>query len=276
LDYFQAVGWLEWDRKSFPGKEETMAASQPPRTLVEIAYAEAAREYLRKLPREHFMESTPQATQRKITLESMDLVHVQRPDIQTFNELLIQKRVGKRKKPVQVVPDNMVVVCGSPIKAEGSYAVPLQPVGPFWVLEYVSKSSKRKDYEDNHDKYEQVFQVPYYLTFHPDEQELTLFQLKEGRYVSVKPNDHGRYSIPELDLEPGLLDGWVRFWFRGDLLPLPADLQRDLEQTRRELEETKRQVESLKQQQEEDRRVRQALEAELERLRALLPRPEGK
>ncbi len=33
-------------------------------------YAHAARQYLRSLPLEHFMEAAAQATQRKITLET--------------------------------------------------------------------------------------------------------------------------------------------------------------------------------------------------------------
>ena len=83
-----------------------------PRVLVEISYEKAAREYLRRLPLEHFMESTPQATQRKITVESLDLVAAQRPDVQVFNELLVQYPLPRRKRPGQVVPDNMVVGTG--------------------------------------------------------------------------------------------------------------------------------------------------------------------
>jgi hypothetical protein len=30
----------------------------------------------------------------------------------------------------------MVVIHSEPIDAEGSYDVPLQPAGPFWMLEY--------------------------------------------------------------------------------------------------------------------------------------------
>src|SRR5712691_833981 len=120
-----------------------------PKRLLEVAYEAAAQDYLRRLPLEHFMEATAQATQRKITLESLDLVHARRPDVQVFNELLVQyPRKGSRKLG-QVVPDNMVVLCEQPIKARGSYDLPLQPVGPFWMLEYVSKYNKRKDYEDN-------------------------------------------------------------------------------------------------------------------------------
>ena len=121
-----------------------MSAANLPRALIEIAYAEYARKYLESLPLEHFMEATAQATQRKITLESLDLVSRHRPEVQVFNELLVQYPRPGHKKPGQIVPDNMVIVCEKPIKADGSYDVILQPAAPFWVLEYVSKHSSAK------------------------------------------------------------------------------------------------------------------------------------
>src|SRR5262249_18372222 len=108
---------------------------------------------------------------------------------------------------------------------------------PYWVLEYVSKNNKRKDYEDNFDKYEQELRVPYYLVFYPEDQELTLYRYHDKRYVSVKPNKHGRYPIADLDIEVALLDGWVRFCYKGELLPLPADLDRALEEVRQRFAE---------------------------------------
>jgi Uma2 family endonuclease len=157
-----------------------------PRVLLEVRYYDAAQRYLRSLPLEHFIEATPQATQRKITLESLDLLEARRPDVHVFNELLVQYPRGKGKPLGQVVPDNMVVVHPKPIKAEGSYDVPLQPARPFWVLEYVSKSNRRKDYDENMRKYEHELKVPYYLLFVPDEQELTLYRYGDRRYASVK------------------------------------------------------------------------------------------
>ena len=44
------------------------------REELETLYERLANEYCRSLPLEHFIESTDQATQRKITLESLDLV----------------------------------------------------------------------------------------------------------------------------------------------------------------------------------------------------------
>src|SRR5262245_40813438 len=125
-----------------------------PPALIEVRYAEYAQEYLRKLSLEHFMESTPQATQRKITLAAFDQIHLARPEVQVFNELLVQYPLPGQKRPGQVVPDNMVVIHEEKIKAEGSYDIPVQPVGLFMTLEYVSKRNRRKDYDDNFDKYE--------------------------------------------------------------------------------------------------------------------------
>ena len=201
-----------------------------------LIYEEDARRYCASLPLEHFMESTTQSTQRKITLESFDLIQVIRPDVQCFSELLVQYLIpgSEPEKPRRVVPDNMVIVHPEPIRAAGSFMVPLQPVGPLLVLEYVSKSSERKDYDDNYDRYEQELKVPYYLVFYPDNQELSVFRLAKDEYATVLPNDAGRLAIPELELEAALLEGWVRFWFRGDLLPLPGDLlrQRDAAEQR--------------------------------------------
>src|SRR5437660_7734769 len=98
-----------------------------PRALIEVSYAAAAQDYLQSLPPEHFMEATAQATQRKITLESLDLVHARRPEVQVFNELLVQYRRPRKRKIQKVVPDNMVVVWNEPIEANGSYDLPLQP-----------------------------------------------------------------------------------------------------------------------------------------------------
>jgi hypothetical protein len=231
-----------------------MSTARLPKALIAAAYEEAAREYLRNLPMEHFMESTPQATQRKITLESLDLVAARRSDVHVFNELLVQYPLPRQRKPGQVVPDNMVVISAKPIGAESSYNLPLEPAEPFWVLEYVSKSSRRKDYEENFDKYERDLKVPYYLVFYPENEELTLYRHTGKKYVSVKPNKHGRRVIGELELEIGLKNGWVRYWHQGVLLPLPAELERDLQEATRRADDATRRADELQQRLEEAHR----------------------
>jgi Uma2 family endonuclease len=205
-----------------------------------MAYEEAAQEYLRSLPLEHFMEATPQATQRKITLESLDLVSARRADVHVFNELLVQYPRPRQRRPVQVVPDNIVVVSDKPIEADTSFNLPLEPAGPFWVLEYVSKHNKRKDYEKSFEQYERELKVPDYLVFYPEAEDLTLYRHNGKKYVTVKPNKHGRYPVPPLEIEMKILDGWVRFWHQGRLLPLPAELQREFDAANRRANEAER------------------------------------
>ena len=59
-----------------------------PASVQEEIYEKYAREYLRSLPLEHFMESTNQSTQREITLESLALVKAKRADVQVFSDLM--------------------------------------------------------------------------------------------------------------------------------------------------------------------------------------------
>jgi Uma2 family endonuclease len=225
-----------------------------------MKYDEAAEAYLRSLPPEHFMEATSQGRQREITVESLALLQRARPEVQYFNELLVQYPLKRGGGIGQVVPDNMVVICPEPIKASGSFNLPLQPVRPFWVLEYVSKSNKRKDYEENMQKYERDLKVPYFLLFFPDGPDLTLYRHTGRKYVTVKPNGSERYPIKQLELEVGLLDGWVRYWFRGELLLLPADLQGALIEAQRRAEAESRRAEAEARRGDElERRLAEAL-----------------
>ena len=71
-----------------------------------------------------------------------------RPDVHVYSELLVQYPMPRKKKFAKVVPDNMIVVYAGKIDALWSYNLPLHPP-PFWVLEYVSKRNRRKDYVAN-------------------------------------------------------------------------------------------------------------------------------
>jgi hypothetical protein len=130
-------------------------------------------------------------------------------------------------------------------------------------VDYTSNRNERKNYEGSFHQYERELKVPYYLLFSADDKVLTLYRHNKRRYVVARFNKHGRYPIRELDLEVGLLDGWVRYWYEGALLPLPADLQRDLDESRRQVEAEKRRADELQQRLD-------AAERELAELRARL------
>ena len=182
------------------------------------------------------MEATPQATQRIITVESFDLLKDRRPRLLFFQQqLLVQYPLGRLPEIRQVVPDNMAILWDEPIEAEGScYAAATDR--PFLGAGICLKIQQGKDYEDNHRRYERELKVPYYLVFYPEAQELTLFRLKGRKYRAVPPNEVGRHPIVELDVEVAILDGWVPYWYRGKLLPLPAELQRELTRARMQTE----------------------------------------
>jgi len=44
-------------------------------------------------------------------------------------------------------------------------------------------------------------------------------------------------------LELGLMDGWIRYWWKGELLPLPAEMQDALSAALRDANEAKRRAE---------------------------------
>jgi Uma2 family endonuclease len=259
-----------------------MSTTLPP-IQISVHYAEYAREYMRNLPLEHFMEPTSQARQREITLESFAVLRVVRSDVHVYNELLVQYPLRGRKRPGQIVPDNMIVFYDGPLDVDISYDVPVQPAQPFWVMEYVTRNCKRKDYGASPRKYERELKVPYYLLFHPDDQKLTLYHLKWGKHVAVKANAHGRYPARKLNLEVGLLSGWVRYWYKGELLLLPEELLRERDQEKQRAEREKQRADHAKQcaDQAKERADQAKLCAEmaareLERLRAQLRRVQAR
>ncbi len=221
------------------------------------------------------MEAFAQGRQREITLESFALVARARPDVQCFNEILIQYPKKGERPLGQVVPDNFVVVHPERIVLDGHFSTHVQPVRPLLVIEYVSKHNRRKDYDVNFLRYERQLQAPYYLLFYPDNEDLSLFRLENKRYESVRPNAAGRLDLPEIELEVALHDGWVRYWFRGELLPLPAELadQRDEERAARGEAERERDAASARA--DTERTARFAAEAEVARLRDEMARLRG-
>jgi Uma2 family endonuclease len=250
-------------------------------------YERAAQEYLESLPPEHFMEPIPQATQREVTLASPALLKPRRPLLQVYNELLVQYFFEGRLR--RVVPDNAGRESARPVCSDGSYNLELEGEPPFIVMEYVSKSNKRKDYKDNYQKYRTELKVPYYLLFDPETKDLRLYRHNGRTYRRTRANAAGRFEVVEWELEVGLLDGWVRYWHRGEQLELPAELQLQLDNLkervraleasnaliREEATREKQRAEQEKRDKEQEKQQRLEAEAEVLRLRALLEQLQG-
>lgn len=186
-----------------------------------------------------------QAKQRDITRWSFEVVRGARPDVQPFTNLLIQFPAGDNEAPDWIAPDNSVFVHAAPLDIGNSFDIPFQPVRPFFVLEYLTEANRRR-IQENYELCERKLEIRYYLRFDFNASTLELFKLDGGKYSTILPNAFGRYAIPELELEVALLDKWVRYWFRGELVPLPGDLLKE---------------------RDAERKARQAAEAELAKLR---------
>jgi Uma2 family endonuclease len=92
--------------------------------------------------------------------------------------------------------------------------------------------------------YEQILQVPTYVTYDPYESRLEVRCLQDGRYRIQAPNDEGRVYIPELDLWLGLWTGerlfntmtWLRWWDKSSNLLLWSAEQAEQERQRADQE----------------------------------------
>jgi Uma2 family endonuclease/FtsZ-binding cell division protein ZapB len=187
--------------------------------------AEALR-YWASLPPEHTMESTPQSIQREICQESLALVRPQLPQVHYFGELLVQQ--FHEGQLIQVCPGMMVVI-GDLVDRPRTCFVPEDEGSVFWTLEFVSHTNPYGDYTTKRELYEKL-RIPYYMIHDPEAAPLvlTLYRFDGHEYQLVPINVSRRYPIPELDIEVGVIAGWARFWFRGVLLELPAELQRQV------------------------------------------------
>ena len=148
-------------------------------------------------------------------------------------EMLIVSNFGLvatvNKKVVVKAPDWLYVPRVNPI-AEGvirrSYTPYLEGDRVAIVMEFLSEEEggelsvrSTPPYGKLH-FYEQILQVPTYVTYDPYEPELEVRCLQEGRYVVQSADPEGRVRIPELDLWLGIWQGerlghtinWLRWW----------------------------------------------------------------
>jgi Uma2 family endonuclease len=144
---------------------------------------------------------------------------------------------------------------------------------PNMIVEFLSESTAESDKTTKKQLYAQTFRTPNYFYFDPYSNELTGFDLINGEYQQLLPNEHGRLWCRELGWWLGLWTGeyqghthtWLRFFTPdGQLIPTAAEA----ESQRAEAERQRAEAES--QRAEAERQRAESAEAELARLRALL------
>ena len=102
---------------------------------------------------------------------------------------------------------------------------------PFIALEFVSgNGSEERDQTPVKGKfwvYERAIQIPYYGIYEVKKAQVEVYQLINGHYQKMIPNDRGHYAIELLKVELGIWRGeyqnqqfpWLRWWdAEGNLL----------------------------------------------------------
>ena len=109
--------------------------------------------------------------------------------------------------------------------------------------------------------YEQILQVPTYVTYDPYDTNLEVRYLENGRYVSQNANSEGRVRIPGLDLWLGIWRGerlgqtmnWLRWWDEAGNLLLWSSEQAEQERLCAEQERQRAEQECQRAEQERQR-----------------------
>lgn len=92
--------------------------------------------------------------------------------------------------------------------------------------------------------YEQILQVPTYVTYDPYDSSLEVRYLQDGRYILHPVDDQGRLWIPQLELYLGIWSGerlgqtmnWLRWWDKSGNLLLWSSEQAEQERQKAEEE----------------------------------------
>ncbi|HLP92102.1 MAG TPA: Uma2 family endonuclease [Nostocaceae cyanobacterium] len=127
-----------------------------------------------------------------------------------------------------------------------SYVLWQEYVAPLIVLEFVSgNGTEERDKTPITGKfwvYEQAIRVPYYGIYEVKKASVEVYNLVNGRYQILHPNERGHYPIEPLGVELGIWSGryqnielpWLRWWDNQGNLLLTGWERANLAETRAE------------------------------------------
>lgn len=105
-----------------------------------------------------------------------------------------------------------------------SYVLWQETTIPLIALEFVSgNGTEERDQTPIKGKfwvYERAIQIPFYGIYEVNKAKVEVYQLVNGRYQKMKPNERGHYPIEPLKVELGIWQGeyqnqrfpWLRWW----------------------------------------------------------------
>jgi Uma2 family endonuclease len=157
-------------------------------------------------------------------------------------------------------PDWFVVVDGTRLyqnrELRQSYVLWDEGKSPLLVVELISEGTEAEDLGRNVRKigspptkwevYEQILQVPYYITFDERNSDFRKFRLQNGKFTELD-RKATRFWVEELQLGLGVWHGlyqgieadWLR-WYRSDRIWLPTQEERAEQESQRAEKESQR------------------------------------
>lgn len=138
-----------------------------------------------------------------------------------------------------------------------SFVMWKEKIEPVIALEFVSGSGgEERDQTPVKGKfwiYERAIQIPFYGIYEVTKAQIEVYQLVNGRYQKMLPNDRGHYPIEPLKVELGIWQGkyknqefpWLRWWdSHGNLLLTSQEMA---EQERQRAEQERQRAEQERQ-----------------------------
>jgi Uma2 family endonuclease len=186
-------------------------------------------------------------------------------------------------------PDWFVVINGTRLyqdrEMRQSYVLWDEGKSPLLVVELISEGTEAEDLGRNVRKigspptkwevYEQILQVPYYITFDERNSEFRKFRWQNGKYAELD-REATKLWIDEMQLGLGICHGayqgieadWLR-WYDADEVWLPTQEERTAQERQRAEQERQRaEQERQRAEQERQRAEQECQRAEQERQRA--------
>jgi Uma2 family endonuclease len=114
-----------------------------------------------------------------------------------------------------------------------SYVLWKEKIVPLIAIEFVSGNGDEERDNTPPPKagkfwvYEQAIKIPFYAIYEVRKASVEVYQLIDGRYARILPNQRGHYAIAPMGVELGLLEKgsipWLRWWDADGNLLLTAE-----------------------------------------------------
>ncbi len=219
---------------------------------------------------------------RQLIIKMVDILQRAFPEAYVSGNICLYYEQGNPKKMIS--PDTLL--CSSqPPAVKRTYFAWEEDAQLDLVMEFSSFSTRREDHHKKKRIYEQILQVPYYVIFDPHGIYLNAWELKEGQYIPLEPDEQGYYHLWQLNLYLAIENNNSLRFFDSARKPLLTagewglgqavqERQQKEEALKREEQQRQQKEEALKREEQQRQQKEEAL-AEIERLRALLKKSEG-